>query len=193
NTPVWTIERIEPTISEAEEAGQKIMAVNSAVGAAIKSATNPQLESVEPSPNQLSEPPTPDPWMDEGEKTESQPPSGDSDEVSLTMSELLTKKLGVRNLKGFTKQMPKVSQAEVDAESRAKMKPKTNISQMSVAEINNYLQEPILRREITPQLMRSDYKLITDELGQIISVRASRDSSSRDSSDFVKLPPKTEE
>ena len=193
NTPVWTIERIEPTISEAEEAGQKIMAVNSAVGAAIKSATNPQLESVEPSPNQLSEPPTSDPWMDEGEKTESQPPSGDSDEVSLTMSELLTKKLGVRNLKGFTKQMPKVSQAEVDAESRAKMKPKTNISQMSVAEINNYLQEPILRREITPQLMRSDYKLITDELGQIISVRASRDSSSRDSSDFVKLPPKTEE
>ncbi len=193
NTPVWTIERIEPTISEAEEAGKLIMAVNSAVGTAIEAATNPQLESVEPLPNQLSSPPTPDPWMDEGEKTESQPPSGDSDEVSLTMSELLTKKLGVRNLKGFTKQMPKVSQAEVDAESRAKMKPKTNISQMSVAEINNYLQEPILRREITPQLMRSDYKLITDELGQIISVRASRDSSSRDSSDFVKLPPKTEE
>ena len=80
--------------------------------------------------------------------------------------------MGERNLKGFVKQMPKVSPSEVDAESRAEAKPKTNISQMSVAEINNYLQEPILRREITPQLMRSDYELITDELGQIIAVES---------------------
>ena len=30
NTPVWTRERIEPSIEEAAEAGQKIMAVNGA-------------------------------------------------------------------------------------------------------------------------------------------------------------------
>lgn len=87
---------------------------------------------------------------------------------------MLTKKLGVRNLKGFTKQMPQVSQAEAEAEdeSRAWRKRKTHISQMTLAEINDYLQEPILRREITPQLMGSDYELITDELGQIIAVKS---------------------
>ncbi len=105
------------------------------------------------------------------------------------MSELLTKRLGVRNLKGFTKQMPKVSKSEAEAVSRAEVKPKTNISQMTLAEINDYLSDPIFRKQITPQLMRSDYELITDELGQIIAVRASRSLESRDSSDFVKPSP----
>ena len=155
NTPVWTRERIEPSIKEAATAGEKIMAVNSAVGTAIEAAKNPRLESKEPSPNQLSEPPIPDPWTE--------------DNQPLTIKELLSQS----KVKGFAKAMPKVSKSEVDAESRAEAKPKTNISQMSVAEINNYLQEPILRREITPQLMRSDYELITDELGQIIAVKRS--------------------
>ena len=53
NTPVWSLERIEPTISEAEEAGLKIMAVNGAAQAAIEAAKNPQLEGQQ-------EPSTPD-------------------------------------------------------------------------------------------------------------------------------------
>ena len=83
----------------------------------------------------------------------------------------MTKKLGDRNLKGFVKAMPQVSPAEVEAEERAEIKPKTSIAQMSVAEINDYLRDPILRKQITPGLMRSDYELITDELGQIIAVK----------------------
>ena len=163
NTPVWTRERIEPTIEEAATAGEKIMAVNGATQTAIEAAKNPQLESIEPLAERLPESLTPDPWIDE------------SDEESLpTMSELLTERLGVRNLKGFTKQMPKVSQTEAEAESKALTKRKTHISQMTMAEINQYLQEPILRKQITPQLMGSDYELITDELGQIIAVRASQ-------------------
>ncbi len=155
NTPVWTRERIEPTISEAATAGEKIMAVNSAAGTAIEAATNPQLESVKPLPNQLPEPPIPDPWTE--------------DNQPLTIKELLSQS----KIQGFTKAMPKVSKPEVDRESKAEVKPKTNISQMTLAEINNYLSDPVLRKQITPQLMRSDYELITDEMGQIISVKRS--------------------
>ena len=69
--------------------------------------------------------------------------------------------------------MPKVSQAEIAAEERKQTKPKTNIAQMSLAEINDYLKDPILRAQLTPQLMQSDYELITDEVGQIIRIKLS--------------------
>ena len=185
STPVWTRERIEPSIKEAATAGEKIMAVNSAVGTAIEAAINPQLESVEPSPNQLSEPPIPDPWADKSdncrdsdsrsEKTTSAcavRSDENCQESPPTMRELLEERLGERHLKGFVKQMPKVSPSEVSAASRAEAKPKTNINQMAIAEINDYLSDPIFRKQITPQLMRSDYELITDELGQIIAVES---------------------
>ena len=155
-TAVWTRERIEPSIEEAATAGEKIMAVNGAVQNAIKSATNPQLESQkEPLPNQLSETPTPDPWTE--------------DDKPLTIKELLSQS----KVKGFAKAMPKVSKSEVDAESRAEVKTKTNIGQMTLAEINDYLSDPVLRKQITPQLWHSDYELITDEVGQIIGVKRS--------------------
>ncbi len=54
NTPVWTRERIEPSISEAAMAGEKIVAVENA----IASTKTPQLES-------KPEPPSPDPWIDD--------------------------------------------------------------------------------------------------------------------------------
>jgi hypothetical protein len=156
STPVWTRERIEPSISEAAAAGEKIMVVNgeiNLIGAG-------QRKEQKPLPS-LS---IPDLWSDDEEPqpTTSQP----------TLKELLNKKLGKKNLKGFIKQMPKVSKSEAEAESRRAMKPKTNIAQMSVAEINDYLADPILRQQISSGLMKSDYQLITDELGQIIGVKA---------------------
>ena len=56
NTPVWTRERIEPSIEEAAEAGDKIMAVNGDTQAILESADalanplgkTPQLESKDP-------------------------------------------------------------------------------------------------------------------------------------------------
>lgn len=51
------------------------------------------------------------------------------------------------------------------------MKPKNSISQMSVTEINDYLADPVLKKQIMPQLWHSDYELITNELGEIIAVK----------------------
>ena len=76
--------------------------------------------------------------------------------------------LAAKRVKGFCQPMPKASQAE----ARRQKKPKANIAQMSLAEINEYLTDPILRAQLTPQLIGSDYELITDELGQIIAVKA---------------------
>ena len=154
NTPVWTRERIEPSIEEAAAAGKKIMAVNGAVGNAIAEAkTTPQLES-------KTQQPTPDPWTDQPQaESEPQP----------TMREMLA----ARGVKGFCQQMPKVSKAEVKAEERKQIKPKTNIAVMAISEINDYLTDPILRAQLTPQLIDSNYELISDELGQIIKVKLS--------------------
>ena len=153
NTPVWTRERIEPSVEEAAAAGKKIMAVNGAVGNAIAEAkTTPQLES-------KTQQPTPDPWTDQPQaESEPQP----------TMREMLA----ARGVKGFCQQMPKVSKAEVKAEERKQIKPKTNIAVMAISEINDYLTDPILRAQLTPQLIDSNYELITDYLGQIIAVKA---------------------
>ncbi len=110
---------------------------------------------------------TPDPWIDESQ-TESS--SDDDDSPKMSLREMLTLKLGDRNLKGFVKQMPQVSQAEVKASELANRNSKVNISCMTMAEINESLQDPILRKELTPQLWYSDYVFITDELGEIIKV-----------------------
>lgn len=145
-TPLWTKERPEPTLAEAAIAGTKITLLNSSTQVSIEAAKAPQIEG-------KSEPPTSDPWKDE--------------RPQLSMREMLVQ----RGVKGFCKAMPKVSQAEIEKEERAEIKPKTNIATMAIAEINNYLKDPILRAQLTPQLIDSNYELITDELGQIIAVK----------------------
>ena len=166
STPVWTRERIEPSVEEAAAAGEKIMAVNDAAITAIKAANNRANLSESSSPTKFLE--VPDPWLDE---EESQPTASQPATSQPTMRELLTKVLGARNLKGFVKAMPKVSKSEADAEERAEKKPKTHISQMSVAEINDYLADPVLSKQIMPQLWNSDYEFTTNEYGDIIGVR----------------------
>ena len=211
NTPVWTRERIEPSIEEAAAAGQKIMTViNGNPQAVIESGHPfpvlkrrglrvrtrhlrfpqmremsvtvgqiPQLESEDiPSvPQSL-----PDLWSDE-----SQPKSS----PKVNLQELLVKKLGETfgsrcrdRASRFIKQMPKVSPEEAEAEAKAEseakqrqqMNRKTHISQMSVAEINELLTDPITRKELMPQLWQSDYELITNEYGDIIGIRRSSSS-----------------
>lgn len=161
HTPVWTRERIEPTIEEAAEAGQKIRLVNGGGQTALEAATNPQLESVE------SEPITPDPW-----KEEEQPKP--------SMREMLAE----RGVKGFCKTMPQVSQEEAEAEEKAEaeavqrqqMNRKTHISQMSLEEINELLTDPIIRQELTPQIIFNDkFDLVTDNLGEVLAVKISQE------------------
>ncbi len=166
NTPVWTRERIEPSIEEAAIAGDKIIAVNDVTQAVLESAQtsiHPNIQSPNVSTSaslnkskEVFSPP--DPWTDD-------------EEPQSSMRELLAQKLGLRNLKGFVKEMPTVSKSEVDGEQREEEQPKTHISRMSVAEINDYLSDPILRKQIMPQLWQSDYELITNEYGEIIGVK----------------------
>ncbi len=166
STPVWTRERIEPSIEEAEEAGEKIMAVNSTSQAAIEAAINPQLESVEPLSNQLSEPPISDPWTE--------------DNQPLTIKELLSQS----KVKGFGLAMPKVSSEKAEAEARAEsealrkqqMNRQTHINQMSIDEINELLTDPIVRKELTSQIIiNNKFDVITDNLGEVLAVKISQE------------------
>ncbi|MGK7957948.1 MAG: hypothetical protein AB4063_22240, partial [Crocosphaera sp.] len=202
HTPVWTRERVEPSISEAAAAGEKIMAVNGTAQVAVEAANNLQLEPDNShqlknqdghqehlSPQESSTPDeveagsalkgqsTFDPWIDE--ETSLACDDGD-EEPQPTMKELLTKRLGNRNLKGFIKQMPQVSQAEAEAEAsaeteahnRQKMNQKTHINQMSIDEINQLLADPIIRKELTPQIIFNDkFDVVTDNLGEILAVK----------------------
>ena len=173
HTPTWTRERVEPSLEEAATAGAKIMEVNGAAQAAIEASSNPQLEAagnteLEASPqSNQSEVTTPDPWSDESQ-------TDDDDSPKMSLREMFTLRLGKRNPKGFVKKMPQVSQEEVEAEAAkeelASRNGKVKINRMTIAEINESLQDPILRKVLTPQLWNSDYALIMDELGEIIGV-----------------------
>lgn len=178
NTPVWTRERVEPTIEEAQRAGQRISAVNGSVTqlqSLTEAKTNPQLDSQaesssSTSTSKLDSPP--DPWTS----------SNDSQLDELNKPNPLKEFLSQRfanadaKFKGFAKQMPQVPQSEVNAEEQAQKRSKTHISQMSMVEINDYLTDPILRKEIMPQLWHSDYELIKNELGEIIAVEEPPDN-----------------
>lgn len=118
----------------------------------LKLLETPQIESKSESQN--------DPWS-EGDRSQPDPKPN------------LKEMLAQRKIKGFAKAMPQLSQAEIKAEERAEIKPKTNIATMAIAEINDYLTDPILRMQLTPQLIDSNYELITDEVGQIIAVELS--------------------
>ena len=167
NTPVWTRERIEPSVEEAAAAGQKIIAANDATQAAIESAKAPQLESKDSPP--VSHLPTSTSQEKSKEVSPPSDPWSENAEPQRSMREMLAE----RGVKGFCQPMPKVSQAEVAAAERKQQEPKNNIAQMSLAEINDYLKDPILRAQLTPQLIDSNYELITDYLGQIIAVKLS--------------------
>ncbi|MEL6442150.1 MAG: hypothetical protein AAFQ80_23260 [Cyanobacteria bacterium J06621_8] len=162
NTPVWTRERIEPSIEEAITAGNKIAAANGDVRAAIDAArTNPQLRGTSVNDND-GELLVSDPWIDSDSNNDN------NTNPQLTLREMAAK----RKIQGLCQPMPSVSESFVKAETRRERSPKTNINQMSMAEINDYLTDPVLRAELTPQLMGSNYELITDEMGRIIGVKA---------------------
>ena len=145
-----------------------------------------------------SRPSEPDPWTDKSEsepkpfskenKLESEPDAQRSGAYAKRYPlgnplgrPSLREMLEARGIKGFCKPMPKVSRAEAEAEAKAEseaikrqqMNYKTHLNQMSLDEINELLKDPISRTELTPQLFHSNYKLMTDYLGQIIGVKLS--------------------
>jgi hypothetical protein len=162
NTPIWTRERIEPSIEEAAAAGDKILAVNGATKL-ITGETREKVKGEREKEQEFLLSPE-DPWTED-------------DKPQLTMREMLA----ARGVKGFCKAMPKVSREEAEAEAkkeaealkRQQMNRKTHLNQMSVDEINELVKDPILRAQLTPQLINSNYELILDYLGQIIGVKLS--------------------
>ena len=242
NTPVWTRERIEPSVEEAIEAGKKIMAINDGTELLESKDTIPvvssllssnpissiktKLNQVKTSQNKSNQVTTSTDSLDGEDICEagssdvssqfshdSSPPispsfnnlnpvrsslikfnqvspapdlsggediceAGFSEKPQLSWSEMLAE----RGVKGFAKTIPKaskdsisnISQTESEAEDRKQTKSKIHIAQLSLAEINDYLKDPILRVQLTPQLFHSNYELITDELGQYIGVKLSK-------------------
>ena len=164
STPLWTKERPEPTIEEAAIAGTKIALINSSTKAVLEAAQNRQIEGstrqIEPSIHLSSNTSQElDPWLDEEKPKKSKLSDYASEKVKALLSKGSAKK-------PQSKSESVKKYAQPDEWRRQPLK----ISEMKLAEINKALIDPILRGELTPQLMLSDYELITDEMGRIISV-----------------------
>lgn len=181
-TPLWTKERPEPTLEEAEEAGLKIQQINSSTENALQAAQNRQIEGsngqIEPSTHNTSNTSLEsDPWLDEVKPPQKrtsavlgvspQSNSFKKPRISDFASEDFKRKIGLgEEQKTESKSESKKRYAQPDEWRRQPLR----IEEMNFAEINKALLDPILREELTPQLMLSDYELITDEMGRIIRI-----------------------
>ena len=198
STPLWTKERPEPTLEEAATAGIKIQQINSSTGDgsgrrtasmhrglltaknALESTQNRQIDGstgqIEPSPHLSSNTSQElDPWFDEvkppqkrtsavlGETPMSK--SFKKPRISDFASEDFKRKFS----KGFGQKTESKSTKRYCQPDECRRQP-LKIEEMRLAEINKALLDPILRAELTPQLMLSDYELITDEVGRIITI-----------------------
>lgn len=166
-TPLWTKERSEPTLEEAAIAGNKIALINRSTQAAIEATKNPQIEGSMGEfegllPSTENTPIESDPWLDESEPKQKQKKPKISDFASEKLKGLLSKGFG--KTKAKSKSAKRYSQPD---DWRAKP---LKIKSMSFSSINTALNDPILREELTPQLMLSDYELITDEMGRILRI-----------------------
>jgi hypothetical protein len=186
-TPLWTKERPEPTLEEAATAGLKIQQINSSTKNAIEAtkagvlkdtashmehapckgafppAKNRQIEGstgqIEPSTHLSSNDPSEsDPWLDEVSPKKPRI----SDYAGGKIKSFLNKGFG-----NSSKSKSKKRYSQPDQWRRQPLK----IEEMSLTSINKALSDPILRNELTPQLIfNSNYELIKDELGQIIRI-----------------------
>lgn len=164
STPLWTKERPEPTLEEAVNAGNQIQQINDSTKAAIEATKNRQIEGsmgeVEGLlPSTENTPIESDPWLDESELK--QKPKI-SDFASEKFKGLLSKGFGKTKAKSKSKRR----YSQPDDWRRKPLR----IEEMSFSSINKALSDPILREELTPQLMLSDYELIRDEMGRILRV-----------------------
>ena len=167
-TPLWTKERPEPTLEEAANAGLKIQLINSSTQAAIEATKNRQIEGgkgqCEVLPHSTQDIPLElDPWLDEDEQKQKQ-----KQQKKPKISDFATEKVKGLLSKGFgqTKAKSKKRYSQPDDWRRKPLR----IEEMSFSSINKALQDPILREELTPQLMLSDYELRRDEMGRILRI-----------------------
>lgn len=166
-TPLWTKERPEPTLEEAATAGLKIALINSSTKNAIEAAKNRQIEgstrSIEPDTHSPENTPTEsDPWLDKEQPMKKPKKPRISDYAGGKIKSFLNKGFG-----NSSKSQSKKRYSQPDQWRRQPLR----IEEMSLTSINKALSDPILRDELTPQLIfNSNYELIKDELGQIIRI-----------------------
>ena len=163
STPLWTKERPEPTLEEAVNAGNKIALINGSTQAAIEAAKNRQIEGGTGQVGSLpcsteNTPIESDPWLDEPKQKKPK------------ISDFAGEKLKGLLSKGFGKTKVKAKSEKRYSQPDDWRRQPLRIEEMSFSSINKALSDPILREELTPQLMLSDYQLIRDEIGRVLRI-----------------------
>jgi|GEM_PF-1949027 len=157
-TPTWTRERVEPTIEEAAAASMEIKGINQQTTMAIEAARNPQAQlsgdSKRPiAPSNEEATATADPWLEDKPKRKKS--------IRETYAEL----------HGRIDRIPRVVKSKKVRGRRADLSSKLDIKDLDIAQINKALADPVLNADLTPQIMKSDYILITDQFGRITGVK----------------------
>ncbi|MEL6579124.1 MAG: hypothetical protein AAFQ14_05200 [Cyanobacteria bacterium J06621_12] len=161
-TPTWTHERVEPTIEEAAAASMEIKGINQQTTMAISAASSstPQLpgdgkpKSIPPDrqPAEASAITTADPWLD------------DQPQRKKSIREIYAE------LHGGMDKIPSILQPKKVRGRRTDSSSKLDLNNLDIAQINKALADPVLNADLTPQIMRSDYRIITDDFGRITGV-----------------------
>ena len=66
-------------------------------------------------------------------------------------------------LHGGMDKIPKVLRPKKVRGRRANSSSKLDLNDLDIAQINKALADPVLNADLTPQLMKSDYQIITDD------------------------------
>ena len=157
-TPTWTHERVEPTVEEAAAASMEIKGINQQTTMAISAASNPQAQlagqtkSIAPDAEQSELELTADPWIEERPKRKKS--------IRETIAEA----------RGGIDRIPKIIQPKKVRGRRQNSSSKLDLKDLNVAQINKALADPVLNADLTPQIMKSDYRIITDKFGRITGV-----------------------
>ncbi|MEO1672207.1 MAG: hypothetical protein AAFR77_15760, partial [Cyanobacteria bacterium J06631_2] len=162
-TPVWTKDRPQPSDEEVLDAVTNIVETNQQSQNAIEAARHksPQLQGerdvAKPIAKELNS-------TQEKEKRSLKKPS---------LREYAVERWGSPQPPGA------VSPSKLDVSdndnTRQPASVNLDISQMSVEEINRALADPVLNADLTPQIMCSDFGIITDDLGKITAVKEQLD------------------
>ena len=163
-TPTWTHERVEPTIEEAAAASMEIKGINQQTTMAIEAAISSQAQLESASQQKSIAPPDPqpaeasaityaDPWLDERPQRKKS--------IRETYAEL----------HGGMDKIPQVLQPKKVRGRQTNSSSSLDLNDLDLAQINKALADPVLNADLMPQIMKSDYRVITDELGRITGVK----------------------
>jgi hypothetical protein len=163
-TPTWTSERVEPTLEQAQTAGEMIMAVNEANAAALAASDTSQPtiasnQSNEGLPGNAGGSRLPN-SIREYLPPESVPPTDEVDNFASSKSQVAAESTS-----------PAIKQLSEGFSMSRAVQPEPPPPVSELEELNIWLSDPILRKEVMPRVMRSDrYTVEFNEYGEPIAV-----------------------